>query len=753
MRTLVASLLFAVCALPLFAARFDVVAGDTPVADAEICVAKAPVTGVIASFFASSAFQCALSSEEIPLGAGQWHVVARAGDRFISRSPVVVVAEDLPRGSRTTLHVGPAASLDLGGWPLADGERRFVYVATTGAAIAVGDRGLVPADVTLVPLTVRNGEIVSVEAALSVPAGGGDAVKRAARASGRTHLVVPLAFLTVPETGKDAPTLQATDAKARVHAAAFAARLPKEPRTLLMFYRDVPVGAMKLSLSGNRWKSTDRTVEALDRPVTVIAEPVEARVTSKLVVHWSTPVDLATLRQPLTECASVPDPFHPRGKGEEFAAVLMSCSDPRQPVRDRKAPRCVEVSRQQLPLDQMRGVVAFEDTPAGQYRLTFEYFDLPPLSVTAIVHPRETSELNAEIRYRTFFGTVTRGEKPLHARVFGATTDPHTGRYVAVMTRLPGPYPQHVSPCDGSVPYRFVPFDPPVENMAFDIDLPENKIVIDVADEKTGLPVAGAYVSLAAIKNEKEKSAHFAGRAGQADEEGEVTLSPVATDLTFLVCAGHEDYAQKCADPFKMGDTREKTLQFRLERLVKRYGQVFGAFQDGDVMWFDSAGRPTERVRKFEADGRFTYQKAHGPDEVVVVSSAVTPLYIFRQPALAADQKFDIRIPAARVRTLTVKLSDRWPGEMAFVTVQIGDLTVPVNGLLWHLGHRQRTVSIGLRPGRSTVISDLLETGPLTAILVLPHRGAFDGDFAHAPERSAFPRIPVGERTEVMFEP
>ena len=135
--------------------------------------------------------------------------------------------------------------------------------------------------------------------------------------------------------------------------------------------------------------------------------------TTKLIVHWWTPVDLATLRPKATtgECSAVADPFQspvsePR---EGFLTVLSRCRDPRKPAADPNAPRCVEVAQRKLPENELRGTIEFGDVAAGEYSLRFAYYDLPPFSMKAVAHPRDISEMDAEIRYVTFFGTVTQG--------------------------------------------------------------------------------------------------------------------------------------------------------------------------------------------------------------------------------------------------------------------------------------------------------------------------------------------------------
>lgn len=762
MRPLLAAVAFAFSAASLPAARFDVVAAGAPVPDAEICIASVPSDGTfVQRLFASSDLRCSPASTEVDLEAGKWLIIARKGSHLVSDSSLVMTADDAKRGSRNRIAVVPAGRVDVSRWSLADGERRFVYVTTSSAALPIDREALVPAAVTLVPLALKNGEITFVGAPLTIPAGNREAVERKPRGEGRTNLVIPVTFQSLPEGSEAPPAFTAIDARGMEHRPAFAPGIPGAHGTSLLFFRDLPIGSTKVQMSGRRWKAATVDVAALDQPVTTLHQGLDAQTTTKLIVHWWTPIDLATLRPKATasECKAAADPFQSPfpEPHDEFLAVLSRCRDPRKPAADSNAPRCVEIVQRKLPENELRGTIEFEDVAAGDYSLRFAYYDVPPLSMKAVAHPRDVSEMDAEIRYVTFFGTVTRGGDPLHATVFGATTDPGTGRYVAVMTRLPGAFPQAVSPCDGSSPYRFVPLDPPKENTAFDIEVPQNRIVVDVADAKTGLPVKDAIIIFGAVEAEDERSMHFTGTAGKSDQKGRAVLEPVLTNLKVRICARHADYASECAEPFEMGETREKTLTLALDRITKRQGRVIAPVPVtyGEVIWFDgTTGKVLEYVRKVEPDGSFTFQKPHGPGEIVVVTSQTTPLYIFRQPQLRDDQVFDIAIPNARVRSFGVRLSERWPGEFVFVTAQIGDLVVPGNAMAWHLAKRRSVVKTSLNPGESLILSDLLETGPISAVLVIPTKAPIgDGDFAYAPERPAFPRQLVGERSEVVFEP
>lgn len=745
----VALLLLAVSVPPLFAARFRVSANGKPVDRAEVCLFRAGAgPNPLTRFFGSHEVKCTSAAADLVIPPGDWNVFARRGTDLIGDGVELVSAATAP----PELRLVPSAILNAAALP--QKAALFVWIPRTLSAIPIeGNR--IPAETNVIPLLVREGKIVSVAEATSAASGAETAARFSPRREGFVDVVVPVVTATVVEGRSDAPVVVLTDGSATQHRATWPGSLGSGKGALLVF-PGIPSGSLTATVSGSRWKSAEAKLQpAASDQIFVLEKPLMAVPTSKLIVHWWTPVDLATRKVEPSECEAPLDPFFGEWSVSDtktFKATLQECP---QAVRG----RCVSTQSRELPMDTLRGTVSFEDVPIGKHRVTFAYPRLPELTRTAEVTAKSPTDVDMELRYFSFFGRVTRGGKPLHARLFGTVSDPVSGRYVVVMDGPPGDaLPTAVQPCDKSPRYLSVSDPEPVENMAYDIEVPENRIDIDVADKSTGSPIQDAAIKIAALDPKgSERSAHFSMQTGKTDIKGQASIENVLTNRKVLICANHPDYDPSCAEPIVMKDVREKRLRFDLTRSVKREGRIVAgrSFTRGQLVWFTPDGALSEMIREFDNDGSFRYRKPHTAGEVVVFMSAETPLYAFRYPALKEDDVFEVRLPAARVRSFQVKLSDTAREDYAVFTIQIGDLVVPLNALMWHLEPRQLVFSSRVRRGQMFPIADILETGPIKILLLPPaliDGPPLRGDYAYAPESVAFRRMELGERELVLFE-
>lgn len=480
-------------------------------------------------------------------------------------------------------------------------------------------------------------------------------------------------------------------------------------------------------------------------PVVMQLQPAKP-VNAKLVVNWWTAHELKALAQAVPECGKEKEVDAP------FAVTLSVCPgrDPAVSVPIAMMGKCEVRETRTLSLDDRAGSLTFENVPRGLHVLRITAGGLPPLLKQVRVYGDEVEEQHVELRWLTLYGKVTKQGKPVHARVFKtAVTDPETGRYTAALTHLPGKSSAAVAPCDGSPWYWFVPEEPPVENAAFDIDIPVNRVDVDVVDAATGQPIKDAAVQYAAPKEEHSTAAHFAMTGGRSDERGRVGIGPLAANRTLVICAHHEQYEHSCTDRFKLRANEEKALRLALTKVTPRQGRLIASAPGmATVMWHGLDGM-NELVRT-DAEGRFTYKRPHAAGEIVTISSDHF-FYAFVQPHLEEGETFEIRVPAARARSFEVQLAKTSNDEMGVFTIALGDLVVPHQGFAQHLMRRKRQVS--LKPGSSIAVPDVLETAPISVIYVpamfLRMRPK---EWSMAPEARSLPRRALGEQNVVMVE-
>ncbi|HUP46257.1 MAG TPA: hypothetical protein VM779_12170 [Thermoanaerobaculia bacterium] len=743
MRTALRWLPLLLCAT-LQAAEFRVTAEGRDVADAEICLFRAGSNATpVTRFLMSADLSCLPAGADVPVPSGDWNVFARKGSELISERVELVSDRTRP----AELALVPAAHLDRSRWPLAKDERLFVYIPRSGTAMPL--HGAVPAG-TVIPLVVAGGTIVDVGVPLELAPGESRRVEPSPRQE-RSNLVVPLFFKATPDGVDDPPRITLTDAKGGEHVNAAPLKRAEAGAGALAIFRGLGAGTATVRLSGPRWATAEAAVDVKES-VEILERPLVAHPASNLTVHWWSAVDLSTLRPPESECDVEPDQVGTVSvsKAKTFTATIMICPDEPKPI----PMKCKSATEVELPMGELRGQAEFTGVPVGRHFVTFAYPGLPSVLQRAEVFDRADSTADVELRYFAFFGKVTRGDEPVHGRVFGTVTEPDTGRFVAVMSRAPSAgVPFGVTFCDGSGVYRFVSDEPPKENAEFNIEIPANRVIVQVTDQATGAPLANAQVSLGAMHRGEDDAAHYAGPAGKTDGQGRLVIEPILANRELHICAGHPDYDSTCAERFEMKEQREKIVSLALEKAVIRRGRIrSGAPAGARLVWFSRDGRITEMIWEFSPDGEFTYKKPHAEGEIVALISD-QPLYVFHHPRLRDDDLFEIVIPLARPRSFSVTLSAESREESGWVALQIGEVIATINTVGWHL--MQRRIQSILRPGWTVHIPDILETGPITVIFVpvsamAPYRNP-RVELPLVPEFGSFPRQRLGDDDNVIF--
>jgi hypothetical protein len=462
---------------------------------------------------------------------------------------------------------------------------------------------------------------------------------------------------------------------------------------------------------------------------------------SAVTVNWWTPNDIGAIVKSAEDCGK-------QKTAATFTATLMICPerDPHARVMPGMSRRCTSKQTRELSIDDRSGVLSFTEVPVGLHMLLFKAGSLQPVQVPLRVYGGQQDAQQVEVKWLTVFGTVTRGGRPVHARVFNSVaTDPATGRYTAALTRLPGADPMMVAPCDGSREYWFIPERAPAENAAFDIELPANRLEVEFVDAVSGQPVKGVPANYAAVRSDRADAAHFNMSAGRSDANGRLIIEPLVPNRPVRICARAEEYESVCSEPFTIKPNESKSLRIALTKAVVREGRVLTPGRSR-VIWHNLTGM-TEMVNTDE-EGRFKYKRPHAEGEIVTVFSNAG-FYAFVQPRIEDGQLFDITLPNVRRRTFEVAMPRSSREQFGFFTIALGDLIVPDFGFSQYLMERRQQPA--LQPGWSTVVSDVFETGPISIIYV-SGASAKGSDWAVRPEARSLPRRALGENGRVSIE-
>jgi hypothetical protein len=739
-------------------AALVVTLNGTPVTDAQICGFRASSADTpFHRFFASNDVECGG-----PFAPGLWNVFARRGKTHISgRTLLVDTRQPMPD---VEFRLEPAATIAFGSRP--GGAHGVVYLTDTLSAFPAGADGtaLVPAERDLVPIIAKDDAPLAVGSPLRAAAGKTQSVVVPMNVRTiATWLSIAPEHLEALRTARriEPPQIVAVSAKATVRSEN-PLHSTLDLNGAMQFLRDVPAGVSTLEVSGTPWKRMTASVDVAPRGVVTTASPLTLVPASSIDVTWAARRDLAALT---TKQISCPGSKEKKALDEKPVISILSCKSPAN--RD----SCTVTAAHDWTRSEAAGDFTFEDLSPGTYLVEFTFADLPPLRQTVKLErfTRETVKIDAD--YNTLFGRVTIGGKPLSspARInFGFLYDAVSdddGNFTAVLAQpLKADRVISVRGCDGARLGEQIVDHDVLENSRFDIDLPANRLLVQAVDAESGAPVEGAHVRFGAFRGEAMTSAFYFRLAtaeidgrnvpSRTDADGRFVIQNLPPGKTLRVCLEHAGYERSCADPPPLTSDGDETMRITMKP-KKGSGRIVApaGIAGGQLYWFAVDGRETERT-EVAADGVFRYSVAHDPTETVAFVSLNLPLFVFLQPELkAAETPMVVLIPAAASRTFSIEIGENNPQMDALTTIAIGGIVVPYPAFAQHCAlHGSQLQLMNRGP---LVVPDILETGPIVAILGPPPEQVTAEmrriDLFRLPQFRGLPRKPVGAEGRVVF--
>jgi hypothetical protein len=733
-RRLALVLALACAALSARAATFTLEHDSRAVTGGEICFFDATsLANPLDRLATFTTVKCTSADRDVALPAGTWNVFARSDRGYISKS-LLALRDGRVVDDQRTFQLVPSVSLGLD-FDVAPTERVAFYVESSGIVIPLvpGERTVqVPADTRVFPLIIRDGAIRDVGVAIDARAGTPLVVRRPSSDPERRIVAVGLtpdrdAFTKISTRGRAPGSVLANEQAAlnRVDPA-FTGN-----EALALFSLPAKTIRATVRVGGEGWLPTWREVIAVrtDGPLLIVP-------TTTLAIHWSVADDLLKVadRWRREECdgstRAVDDLAIPPNGGLTLSLAECPGLQAGTSARSVKKESCRVISSASLEAGRLAGRQTFNGIAPGAYLLRLGSDALPPaLEVVEVRGSSDTASI--ALQYETYYGTITRDDKPIHASATigaGAVTDADTGEYftlVAATSTPPLPpnvaarmfkdaSPITITECESGAVTIYTPDESPVPNRPFDIDLTSNVVRVTVVDRATGANVDGANVSFGVVRRDEPTLMLATSEAGVFKSGHPVEIHTLPLRRPIEVCATHADYRRSCAERFTLTTEREKDVVISADRASRRSGKVHRAgLVEGRVIWYSAEGRSVETV-PVEANGTFHYSEAHAPGEIVAVISASSPLFLFTQPRLADDQTFDIQIPPAPTRSMTVVMSSESSDPKGFVTLAIGDLIVPLSVLSQHLRWRGAR-PLFLSPGQIEM-RDILTTAPIQVI-------------------------------------
>jgi hypothetical protein len=728
---------FLACGLPAAGATIDV-RGAAGKSGVEVCVFQAgDPQRLISRLFNDSRLICSPAGH-VHLGPGNWNAFARARTELISRG-VTTVDESQSR----QLPVTSAGVVHFSGWPLARDESYAVFIPSTQSGFPVRDGSAVPADVELIPLSIARGTITAVGAPFHVAAGKTAIVERTRATAGRIDVVVPVVFTSF----SPAPaTMELTDGAGSKHREVIPSVTPASGGSTLVFIRGVAAGKLVMKVDdASGWSSGEQTIDALAGNIAV-AEPMRVASTTKLALQWR--IDGPTSSDMHDDDGCKAGPSAIAWSGRSTFIDVSSCSVG-------VGSNCPLIAR--FPIDgaAREGILNVDRMPLGPGIVSFARPNMPGVMRNIEVRNPNGATATVLVSDATISGTLTRGGRPVWARVFRTTTERTTGRFVSVVDSVSSTLKSSgrtvgVAFCDGS-PATTLFLNPPQNGGSFDIELPDTRLNVMVADADSGRGVPKATVRISATHG-RTPELRFGVSSATTDDGGAVAFQSLPL-LETRVCATAHGYVETCTTVPALHDGETRSLTVAIGAGREREGRFLAAtpIRLGHVVWISSDGRKTEDV-EVQEDGTFHFVQEHSADETVVAISLSTPLLAFRYGS-RGDARFEIALPNAPVRSFDVTLAADSRESMASIAMAIGDVVVPESLVTMHGGSHGGFTA--LARGATTRIRDVYETGPITVILVphslLPQSKAQGFEAPLGPNSALFPRENLGERGGVTF--
>ncbi|HYK04937.1 MAG TPA: hypothetical protein VE974_24500 [Thermoanaerobaculia bacterium] len=633
---------------------------------------------------------------------------------------------------------GTAATVDLSAIreTLKEGELLAAYVETpSGAEIVIADAegtiGL-PAATRVVPLVMRRS--AEEPAAASPARPGADGIVRFGEElvlkegetlrlaqirtpdAGKADVVVKVAIASPKNARGAGPAVQLVAPNGDVVATE---RLRAAPafHESLVFFRNVPAQRYRVALAGDGWVRSEQAANVAANEVHSTA--LTASVPAVLAVRWT--LDPAFLDEVPPACgAEAADTNAPAVEEEEAVrpqVTIRRCTpEVMQRLARHGASRCEAVVSRKIESGAASGEERFEALRGGEYVAELKFGDHAAYEV---VQWSGTEDARSSVTLGASYvmGRVSKDGEPVRARLEFpngiTTTDEATGTYRLLISR---PVDRvtlvEVTPCGSERGYVHRTSGPVIGGSVHDIDIPSGGIAVTATSRADGKPIAGATVSI--VEDEVEFPLYEL-ETPPTDAEGQTSLEPVLRDVPLLVCAYAKGFIRECRGAITVEDETVKVALRLQPRPAGVAGRVVSSkpVQPGARMWLVQNGvqlaiAPVDQEKRFHFD-------ALPPGATLVLTDSAHGLVVIGRPALDGEGTVLATVPETAPVSFQVVISDRSRRGGSPLTVQVGDVLVPLT-VFWHhqalTGGKPAAV-----PGVPFAVNTIVPTAPISVIL------------------------------------
>lgn len=720
--------------------EFRVIQGDIRVPEAEVCFFPAlDHSSVEALFFTVGDTRCLSADGVIEWTPGVWHVYARAGRALVSGHRAYVFDLNGPGNAHDVveLTVSPAATVTRP--PHLRSEQAAVWITDAEATLSTirpfpvgADEVLVPANVKIVPMILRDGTIIAVGDPMELAPGQTRDIAITPPGNDRVNVVTWLEPRR--QEIEAAGLIRSQHPRVRLSSSSSNGEMapvaepgsPRAARFTLQIFRDVPFSGL-IEVRGDLWQ---RSAVEYKAPPAVTAWVTDSGI--ELIPAGVLELGLPEIPGGSISCDADDD--------ERAGLVLKRCA----------AGECSTVSEEHVLGER---VMRFPSLPAGDYRIELRRAGRESVIRDARVSAGKVETVEIDLPEFRLFGRITRGGQPVRALVrfeTGSALAGDDGFYDARLPRDPKQNLVSIFPCDTQKEYVYVPASDLGSGTELSIDIPERRIEVTVQDS-VAAALEGAAVRYVVMKS--EKSAFYSSDSVLTGPDGTATLTEVSSSHPLRVCAALQGYRKFCTDPFRVsGEAQAHSVTIRLDREDDRTGVV--RFRNtppsclagicGALTFVAGDGTDIGRVN-VTADGSFS---------VLRDVAARAAYVVFAPPAgrlFAArmgndNEQLVVMQPEALPVDVQVAFSDAEPPRM--VGLWLGEFYVPLATLFHHQATRQNEIDTG--EGRIH-FSDIETAGPLRLVVAPPFLRV-SGDPFVRPEYRSLPSFALPAQGRVTVD-
>jgi hypothetical protein len=739
-----------VLAAPAVASRLEytVRAGDAIVPGAEVCFFPAgPLSNFLEMFLRSGDVRCLPADKIVHMPGGSWNVFAEAKGLVSAHRLVTEVSpsEDRPEDElfhRSQIDLLPAAYIDVTDLSIdeAAGERVVAYLQNEGLAESraairparpLTHRIAVPANVTVVPLIVRQGHFIWAGPPRKLRPGEHWHVRRS-DAPARTVvavLTVPRELLPATRPSTPPPEVDLF-AAGRYFAPDIAIRPTPAFADSLLFFRNVPIGGATISLRGADWISAEAKVTVSDNAVAVAAPALVGLQKPQLHAVWS--LSRAALIATEATCEGTPATAT---TPEPITLRLLSCPE--------AAPACSESTATELaPADH--GEQIFSRLDRGRYKVELKRGRLSASSTTFQLDAMSNATVRIDLAPLKLSGRLTRAGSPLHAtlrfRTATAVSDAVSGEYETYSTDAPGFDRVRIAPCSEDRTYIHVPAQRITADARYDIDLPSNSIHVQVTDARNNGPLPDALVVVNTLGGRTGDTEVDQRDLKKTDPDGRTDARDVSANADVTICAYKTGFKNKCTERRRLEANGDTKIDLALEPKTETRGKLLTTLPVVRGRLFVVRQSRVLAFTTVAQDGTFSIDAQPMATDIVYFTAQSHALHMLRLPGsdLSASGVIELPVPAEPTRTFQLSCPGCAEESRTPFTLMLGTELVPMEVFAAH--QTTHAGQYSLRKNESTIVPDVPADMVVTVIRGLA-RNDVPPQYASVTDQFAVPEL------------